>query len=483
MTATHAPETQRTPDLFAHSPKVRSWSILILLCVAQFSNVFHFQSVTLILPAIQRDLDFSTAHLQWVVNANVLAFGGGLLVAGRLADLSGHRRLFIFGLALCTLASLASGLAISPLMLILARIAQGISSAMMIPAALALLMDTFPQETDRHRALGIWSAAGPVGGIVGTVLGTILADTFGWPWIFFLNVPIMALALLVALTLLPDVRKTVSSVNVDFAGAFLSTGSVVLLIAGLTQIVRPTENGLILLALFAGSLVFLLLFYLLERRIAHPLLPLRIFFRPGVASASLVTLIYSAATNTPIFFFTLYMQQVRGFSAFITGLAFLPTNLALIGGSCLCARLIKWLGSKNVILGSLLLIAIAALLLIDISISGEYAWTLLPGLILLGGGLGLAQVVVTAVGLAQVPIDERGLASSLVTTASQVGTAVGLAILVSLANLRSTVLTGHPQPSSTELVAGFQWAFAGGAIFAVLSILTTIFMMKKANNQ
>lgn len=459
----------------------RSLMILALLCVAQFIYVLQFQSVTLVLPAIQHSLGFSSELLQWVVNANVLAFAGGLLVAGRLADLFGHRRLFLCGLMLSAPGSLLSGFALSPVMLIVGRIIQGASSAMMIPAALALLIDMFPKEAQRRLALGIWGVAGPVGGITGTVLGTLITDTFGWPWIFFLTVPLAVVALLLSLKMLPDVGEPASSARVDIGGALLSTGSIVLFIAALTQIVHPTGSWLIPLSLLAGSLVSLLLFCLLELRLTHPLVPLHVLLRPQIASASLVTLAYSAATNTPIFFFTLYVQQVRGFSSFLTGLAFLPTNLMLLCGSFLCAKIIRWVGAKTATVGGLVMVAVSAFLFTHLSVAGEYTWILLPGLLLLGGGLGIVQVAVMVIGTAHVPISERGLASSLISMASQVGTALGLAVLASLANLRSTILTGHTQPSQGDLVVGFQWAFDGVAIFAVLSILLATFIMKKAH--
>ncbi|GHO64388.1 MFS transporter [Ktedonobacter sp. SOSP1-52] len=481
MTIANRPITPQANDRIVPLASARSWFILALLCVAQFINVFLFQSVTLVLPAIQNGLHFSSENLQWVTNAYTLAFGGGLLVAGRLADLFGRRRLFLLGLLLCVPGLLASGFATSSLLLIVGRIIQGISCAIVIPAALALLIDTFPQDAQRHRALGIWSAAGPIGGMAGTILGTLLADSFGWPWIFFLNVPFAVVMLLIALKALPDVReRPSSSARVDILGALLSTGGIVLLIAALTQMAHPDGRWLSSPALLAGcSLVVLLLFCFLERRLAHPLVPLRFLLRPQIAGASLVTLMYSAATNTPLFFFTLYMQQVRGSSSFLTGLSFLPTNLALLCGSFLCARIIRWLGAKKVTAISLLMVAAGALLFTRMSVSGNDILWLLPGLVLLGAGLGMAQVAVMAIGTSQLPVSERGLASSLVSMASQIGTALGLALLVLLANLRSSVLTGHPQPSSVELVAGFQWAFSGAIAFAVLSILLSIFMLKR----
>jgi MFS family permease len=206
---------------------------------------------------------------------------------------------------------------------------------------------------------------------------------------------------------------------------------------------------------------------------------LRFFLRPNIAGSSLVTLAFSAAANTPLFFFTLYMQQVHGFSSFMTGLAFLPANLAIIGGALINARLIKWLGYKYATFVGLLLIAGAVLLFTRMSVTGEYTWMLLPGLVLLGGGLGIAQVVVTGIGTEQITTSERGLVSSILNMASQVGTAIGLATLVSLANLRITLLTVNAQPSSADLVASFQWAFYGGATFALLGILMTLFTIKK----
>jgi predicted MFS family arabinose efflux permease len=298
-----------------------------------------------------------------------------------------------------------------------------------------------------------------------------------------LNVPVVLVALLIAFKLLPDSHEATSPPRVDLVGALLSTSSIALLIAGLTQIVHPAGSSITLLALFAGFLVFLLLFCFLETHITHPLVPLRFFLHPNIAGSSLVTLAFSAAANTPLFFFTLYMQQVRGFSSFMTGLAFLPANLAIIGGALINARLIKWLGYKHATLVSLLLIAGAVLWFTRMSVMGKYIWMLLPGLLLLGSGLGIVQVVVTGVGTEQVTASERGLVSSILNMASQVGTAIGLAILVSLANLRITLLTGNARPSSADLVASFQWAFYGGTVFALLSILITLFTIKEVKNQ
>jgi len=480
MTITQRRLSLDAPDLTTRPVSMQSWMILMVLCVAQFVNVLNFQSVTLVLPALQHGLGFSSEQLQWVVSANVLSFGGGLLVGGRLADLFGHRRLFIIGLILGGLSTLACGFSFTQLMLILARILQGISSAMLIPAASALLIDTFPRGAYRYRALGIWSAVGPIGGMVGTLLGTALTDAFGWPWVFFMNVPLMFVALPFAFKLLPCVHEATEHVRLDVGGALLSTGGVVFLIAGLAQIVHPTGSVITVFALLAGFFASLLLFCMLEMRIPHPLLPLSFFRRPAIVGSSLVTLAFSAVANTPIFFFTLYMQQVRGFSSFMTGLAFLPTNLALIGGSYISARLIRWLGYKLVTLSGLFMLTLGVLLFTRLSVAGSYFWMLLPGLILLGGGLGITQVVVTGVGIDHVTSTEHGLVSSVLNMASQIGTAIGLATLVMLANLHTSLYAGgYAQLSATEIVSSFQWAFYGGVAFALLSIVLMLVTFKK----
>ncbi|WP_165423866.1 MFS transporter [Ktedonosporobacter rubrisoli] len=316
-------------------------------------------------------------------------------------------------------------------------------------------------------------------GVAGTLLGSFFADRYGWPSIFFLNVPFGLLALPAAIVLLPPAQKSRDVVALDLPGALLSTCSLVLLITGLTQIVHPSVNYLLLLACFGGFLIFFLLFCFIEAHVKYPLVPLHFFRQPNVAGSTMVTLAFCATANTVLFFFTLYMQQVHGFSSFITGLAFLPTNVMLILGSFGAPLLIKRWGYKLTILIGLLFLAGGALLYARISVTGEYVWTLLPGLAAVGTGLGICQVAATGVGTHQVGPTERGLVSSLLNVASQVGTALGLAVLVSVANARTLMLAHNSRPSPEDLVAGFQWAFYAGAAFSLLGIVLLFLTIKR----
>ncbi len=457
----------------------RAWATLALLCTAQFVGVLNLQIVSIALPTIQRGLGFSQENLQWVLSANALAFGSFLLLAGRVADLFGHRRLFMIGMALFAVASLGCGLSSSQLILIVSRAAQGLGTAIVTPAALALLTDTFAEGTGRNWALGIWGAAGALGGILSVLLGGVLANNLGWPWIFFLCVPIAVLALVLAPIVLLEHRKQTSAKYLDVVGAIIATTCLVLLVYGLSQaehssFVQFQTGGLLLLAL--GLLV---VFGLFESRLTHPLVPLRIFRQRTLLGANLVTLAFTAVANTPIFFFVLYMQQVRGYSSILTGLAFLPTNLAIIGGSALGTRLINWLGQKRTMLVGMGTLIIALLFLASISVNSSYFSTLLPGLIFLGLGLAITQVATTVAGTEGVSIEERGLVSGLLNTSIQIGTAVGLVILVTIADARTSTLTQGTHIATAALVDGFRWAFYAGAGLAVVGLLIALLVVSE----
>ncbi|WP_126631640.1 MFS transporter [Dictyobacter alpinus] len=475
------PEQYRTPEAgnvttHAHAVDSHAWIMLALLCVAQFVNVLNFQSVTLVLPAIARGLSLSTEISQWVVSANILAFGGGLLIAGRLADHIGHRRMFMMGVAIFALSSLLCGL--SPLLsiLIIARILQGLSAAMMASSAFALLIDIFPEGNYRNRAIGIWGAVGPIGGLIGTLVGSVLADRFGWPWLFFFNVPIALGTLYLAYRLLPRRLEQADAAKFDIVGALLALGSVVLLIESLTQIANgPGGDWLLPVLLLAGACALFVLFCWFETRIAHPLVPLHFFRYPNIAGANLASLAFSAAANTSLFFFALYMQHIRGFSAFMTGVAFMPTNIVLIAGSFVGARLVNRFGYKRVMLLGLGLLCMAGLLFSSLSINGSYLQTQLPALIFLGAGLGIVQIGAMGAGTAGVPPAESGLASGVMSMTGQIGTSIGLATLVSIAAIRSAGQPSNP----AVLVAGYQWAFYGEAAFSLLGILLVLLTIRK----
>ncbi len=455
----------------------RGWLVLSVICVAQFMTVFNFQAVTLALPAIQKGLGFSQENLQWVVSINALGFGGLLIVGGKVADHFGHRRLFVPGMVLFALASLLCGLASAQWLLISGRALQGIASAIVIPTSMALLIDTFTEGGKRNLALGIWGMVGSIGGTAGVLCGGVLAERPGWPWIFFLCVPVTLLGVVFAPFVLTKRYDHPCARPVDIPGAMTVVGGIALLVYGLTLMTRSSLNILHLAAIFLLALVLLGSFVVIQMRSRYPLIPLSIFRHRTFAGANLVMLVMSAVANTPLFFFALYMQQVRGYSPLLTGLAFLPTNTALLLGSALGTRLCNRFGIRRTTLLGMVVLLLSPLLLSSISVDGSYVVTLLPGLIMEGLGLSIVQVSITIAALEGVQMEERGLASGLLSMESQIGTAIGLALLITIATMRTNALSGLS--SAVALVAGFQWAFYAGTILGIIGLLIAFLMVRE----
>lgn len=459
-----------------HSLGARRWPALALLCAAQFLVVMNLQIVAIALPVIERGLGFSPAGLQWVVSANVLAFGGFLLLAGRAADLFGHRRLFRGGLALFAVASFGCGLAQTPPMLIAARTAQGLGIALFMPAALALLTDTFAEGPARNWALGIWGAAGPLGGI----LGSFLASTLGWPWVFFLGLPIALLAFGLAPELLPEHRSRQGSGRLDIAGAITGTAGIVLFVYGLTRVTAEGVTRLVAAAPIVLALGLLVAFVLIEARSADPILPPRIFRQRLLTGANIVAVLHGASTNTPIVFFAVYMQQVRRASPLETGLAFLPCNIAVVAGAALGSRLASRIAYPRTMAAGMGIVVVALPLLARMTVDGGYAGRLLPGLLLWGLGVGVAQVGIIGAATAGVAASTRGRAAGLLNTSTQIGTAIGLALLVAVATTRTSFLAGGGPISALALVDGFRWAFYAGTVLAGLGVLAAVMIGRGA---
>jgi EmrB/QacA subfamily drug resistance transporter len=433
---------------------------LALLCAAQFVLVLDVTVVGVALPAIRRELGFGEAGLQWVVSGYVLAFGGLLLVAGRLADVLGRRRLFVAGIGVFTLGSLACGLAGSGAALVAARALQGTGAALATPAALALVTTTFPAGPERTRALGVWTAAAPVGGAAGLLLGGVLTQAFGWPAVFLVNVPIGAAAVALAPLVLPrDERPRGRIARLDVAGAALGTAAVVAVAYALTRAGRAGFGDAVALAALAAAAVSAIGFLRWERRAADPLLPPGTLGRRPLAVGVLVSLVLTAATTPTLFFLTLHLQSVLGWSPTATGLGYLPVVLAVVAGATAAPRLIAARGTGAVMTGGLVLIAAGAAVLTGISSAGGFATTVLPGETLCGLGLGAGSVAATAAGTAALPGERQGLASGLLNTAAQVGTALGLAVLVAIAAVPETP------------VDGFRAAFAADALLTATAAL------------
>jgi EmrB/QacA subfamily drug resistance transporter len=456
------------------------WPTLVLVCVAQFMVILDVSVVNVALPSIRGSLHFSQQDLQWVVNAYTLTFAGFLLLGGRAADLLGRRRVFIGGLVLFSVASLVGGLAESKGMLVGARAVQGLGGAVVSPATLAILTTTFREGPERNRALGAWGAMGGVGGATGVLLGGVLTDLLSWRWILFINVPIGLIAGAAALRFVAEGRNLDRARHFDVAGALTATLGVVALV---WAVVRTDVNGWgspQTLGVMALGVALLGLFLLIEGRLAPaPLMPLRIFSSRTLSAANAIVLLLGAGMFAMWFFVSLYLQQVLGYSPLRAGLAFLPMTLSIVIGSTFASRAAARFGIKPLLVAGMLAQAAGLLLFTTVSPEGSYlADVALPSL-LVAAGIGLAFVPVTIAAVAGVAPGEAGLASGLVNTSRQLGGALGLAVLATIATARTDdVLAGTRGAGAhavhVALTDGFQRAFAFGAAFAVAGALVAL---------
>ena len=456
--------------VFGRNKQGRRWPALGLLCVAQFVVVLDATIVAIALPEIQADLGFSRAGLQWVISAYTLVFGGFLLLAGRAADLWGRRRLFMVGLAVFTGASLACGLAATPLALVLGRIAQGLGAALVAPSALSSLTAAFPEGEGRGRALGVWTAAAAGGGATGWLLGGLLTGSLGWEWVFFVNLPVGLAGISLSPFLISESRDEGAPPRLDVAGAVSVTAGLTLLVYGITRVEEAGLTAPVTLVSLASSVVLLALFVIVEGWVRNPLVPLGIFRSRVLLGANLVALVLTASTTPPMLLCTLYVQQVLGFPPAQAGLVFPPFNLAVIGGSLLGPRLVARMGPRTTMVSGLFAIAAGSAGLLGVSPhGGAYLLYLIPAFVLMGAGLGCASVASTTSGTAAADGGLQGLASGLLNSAAQIGTVLGLAILVPLSAARTDTLA-ETIPADPALVQGFRFAFLGAAAIAACGI-------------
>jgi EmrB/QacA subfamily drug resistance transporter len=440
--------------------------VLALLCVAQFIVVLDVTIVAIALPPIQRDLGFAATDLQWVVTAYTLVFAGFLVLAGRVADIHGRRKWFLIGLCLFSVSSLLCGVAASASLLVAARCVQGLGAAIVAPAALSILTSTFTEEHARRRAVGVWTAAAAGGGAAGWLLGGVLTQTLGWRWVFLVNVPVGLVAAVLARSVLAESRSTGDDRGLDLAGAVAVTSGLALLVFGCTQIEQRRAAAPMPWAVLAAAGVVLWAFVRIEARAANPLLPLDLARTRAFAGANVVALVLTATTTPPLFFCVLYLQQVRDLAPIMTGVAFAPANLAVIAGSVTGPRLADRLGNRRAMAAGLIMVAAGAVTIAAVLGGGRLTIAALVGaFVVLGGGLGVASVASTAQGITAAGEQRGGVASGILNTAAQVGTVVGLAVLVSLAAAR-TASFGVTLPEQEALVAGYRWAAAGAALLA-----------------
>jgi EmrB/QacA subfamily drug resistance transporter len=445
--------------------------VVALLCVAQFVVVLDATIVAIALPAIQADFGLSTTVLGWVITAYTLTFGGCLLAAGRLADRVGRRRAFTAGLVLFMVASLACGWAPSGGALVAARAVQGLGAALVAPAALALLTTARPDGRARARALGWWTAAAAGGGASGWVLGGLLSGLLDWRWVFFVNVPICAAAVALGLRVLPE-RREASPERLDIPGALLATAGLGALVLALTLAQSRGVAGTDTLIALGAAATLLWAFTRVEARAADPLLGRAVLRRPRVLEPNLVAVVLTAATTPPMFLCTLYAQQVLGLGPVAAGLLFPPFNLAVVAGSLAGPRIAAALGERRAMAGGLLGVTAGALALFAVAPGASPLPSLLGGFVLMGTGLGVASVASTARGTAALPGADQGLASGLLTTSAQVGTVLGLAVVIPIAAARTAALGG----GAAGEVAGYELGFAlcaalaAGAALAVATL-------------
>ncbi len=448
------------------------WFALYVLCLGTLMIVLDVTIVNVALPSIRGDLGFSGTSLAWVVNAYLLTYGGFLLLGGRLGDLFGHRRLFLIGLSLFTLASLACGLATTQGFLITARAIQGLGGAVVSAVSLSLIMNLFTEPADRAKAMGIAGFVASGGGSIGVLLGGVLTDTLNWHWIFLVNVPIGALVYFLSLRLLPGTRATATDRRLDVAGAVTITASLMLAVYAIVNGNHKGWTSGQTLGLLGAAAALLAVFLVVELRVRSPLIPLRLFRLRNVAFANVVGVLWAAAMFAWFFLSALYMQLVLGYSPLQVGLGFLPSNLIMgalsIGVS---AKLVMRFGIRRPLATGLLCAAVGLLLFARAPVGGTFVVDVLPSMILLGIGAGIAFNPVLLAAMSDVAPSESGLASGIVNTSFMMGGALGLAILASLAASRTDSLSAAGDSHLAALTGGYHIAFLVGAVFAAAAAL------------
>ena len=455
------------------------WLILVLVCFAQFMVVLDATVVNVALPSIQNDLGLSEANLQWIVNAYTLVFGGFLLLGGRAGDLLGRKRLFLFGLVVFTVASLLDGLSTSSGMLIGSRALQGLGAAFISPAALAIITTTFQEGAERAKALGVWAAIAIGGSAVGLVVGGALTQLLSWPWIFFINVPVGVAVLVLSLRYLPESRDEEAHRSFDVAGAVSITAGLMILVYAIVQAGEHGWTSARTIGLFGLAAVLHVAFVAIERRSKAPLVRLSIFGVRSLLAANVSMFLVASGLFAMFFFNTLYIQRVLGYGPLGAGLAFLPFTAGIMVSAGFASKFTPRLGVRPVAIGGMIVTIAGMMLLTRISVDGSYASDVLPALVLTALGLGAVFVPLTLVATTGLENEDQGLASGIFNTSQQIGGALGLAILASLAASKTASATGVSQQAA--LVKGFHVAFAGGAAFMVVALGCFVALLRRGD--
>ena len=473
-------------DTLASSPSEqvgvrRPWLVLAFLCIAQFMVYLDVSIVNIALPSIEHGLKIAEADLPYVVTLYGTVLGGFLLLGSRLADTFGRRRMFRVGLALFGAASLASGLAHQQALLFTARGLQGLGSALIAPAALSILTTTFTGGTERARALGIWGALTGLASVAGVVLGGVLTDGLGWRWIFFINVPIAAIAVATAARVLPESHG--HRRQFDVPGAALLTAGLLALIYGLDgAISRGWGNGQVIASLIIAA-ALLAAFAVAEQRAEAPLVPFGIFRSATLRYANIATLFLLATVVTLFFFASLFMQQVLGYSPLRTGLAYVPLAVVVAVGAGIASNAVGKLPAKAVLAAGLLLVGCGLILMARMPSDASYPTQILPVFLATGLGMGLSFVPLQIAAQAGVPAERAGLAAGLINTSQEAGGALGVAVAATFAFRRVASLTaaahGNPHLIQAARTSVFHDGFAAGAAFAVIALLTCAVLLPR----
>jgi EmrB/QacA subfamily drug resistance transporter len=456
--------------------EVHKGALLALLAASQFVVVLDASITNVALPSIGRALDISQDGLSWVVNAYTLTFGGFLLLGGRLADLLGRRRVYMAGLILFGIASFLGGIAQSDPMLITARALQGLGAALLSPAALSILTATFTEGAERNKALGVWGAVAGAGGAAGVLLGGILTEYLSWRWVLLVNVPIVALAAFLAPRIILESRAAERTQSFDVAGAISVTAGVSLLVYALVDANNNGWGSALTIALLALATLLLLAFVVIERRVKAPLVPGDIFASRTRTASYVIAILIAGSLFSMFFFISLYMQQVLGWSAIRAGLSYLPLAITIVISAGVASQVVNRVGFKPVLATGLGFIAVAMVWWAQVDVGGTFLSDVLGPSLVAAVGLGLSFVSVTVGGTSGVEEREAGLASGLINAAQQVGGALGLAVLVAVANARTDAVDVGRVAALNE---GFQAAFLGGAVMAAVGVVLTLTMVSR----
>jgi EmrB/QacA subfamily drug resistance transporter len=459
----------------------KRWLSLYVLCAGVLMIVLDTTVVNVALPSIREDLGFTESSLVWVVNAYMLTFGGFLLLGGRLGDLYGHRRLFLIGLTVFTLASVACGVAGAQAVLVAARAVQGLGGAVVSAVALSLIMNLFTEPGDRAKAMGFYGFVCAGGGSIGVLLGGLLTDALSWHWIFLINLPIGAAVYALCLNLLPVGRGGPRHARLDFGGALTVTASLMLAVYAIVNGNAAGWTSARTLGLLGAAAGLMGLFLIIETRVEAPLMPLRLFRLRSLATANVVGVLWAAGMFAWFFISALYLQLVLGYSPLQVGLAFLPANVVMAAFSLgLSAKLVMRFGVRGPLAGGLALAAGGLGLFALAPSGGDYVAHVLPGMMLLGVGCGMALNPVLLAAMSDVAPAESGLASGVVNTSFMMGGALGLAVLASLAAGRSESLLAAGAGMTAALVGGYHDAFIAGAAFAAVAALLSALLLRSA---